>query len=68
MIRRDRTAMANSIQPGKGCLDDVAARAARGVGDEADSARIVLESVVVKTRASHSGPVNLSRSAASFHG
>ena len=47
MIRRDRTAVTNPIQPGEGCLDDVAARTARSVGDEADSARIVLESLVV---------------------
>ena len=46
--------MANSIQCGQGCIDDLPASSPSGVGDEADSARIVLESGVVQARASQS--------------
>jgi hypothetical protein len=46
--------MANSIQCGKGCIDDLPVRSPSGIGDEADSARVVLESGVVEARASQS--------------
>lgn len=68
MIRRDRAAVPNAIQPSQRCLDYLAARPRLSVSDEADSARIVLESLVVKADASQSGSANISRWGASFHG
>jgi hypothetical protein len=44
--------MTNSIQCGEGCVDDLPARSPSGIGDEADSARVVLESGVVEAHAS----------------
>jgi len=46
--------MAHSIQCSQGCVDDLPASSPSGVGDEADSARVVLESGVVKARTSQS--------------
>jgi hypothetical protein len=47
VIRRHRTAMTNAIERGQGCIDDIPASSPSGIGDETDSARIVLESGVV---------------------
>jgi hypothetical protein len=68
VIGRDGTAMPNPIEPGQGRLDNLAAWPPSSVSDEADSARIVLESLVVKTGAPQSGSPNVPRCAASFHG
>jgi len=54
VVGGDGPSMANSIQCGKGCIDDLPASSPSGIGDEADSARVVLESGVVEARASQS--------------
>jgi len=54
VVGGNSAAMANAIECGQGCVDDVPASSPSGVGDEADSARVVLESGVVKARTSQS--------------
>ena len=53
-IGRDGATMTKPVERGQGCVDDFPGCSPSGVGDEADSACIVLESGVVKARASQS--------------
>ena len=52
VIGGDRSAVANTFQRREGCIDDVPACSPSGIDDEADSARVVLESGVVEAHAS----------------
>jgi len=54
VVGGDGSPVADSIQCGKCCIDDLPASSPSGIGDEADSARVVLESGVVEARASQS--------------
>jgi hypothetical protein len=54
VVGGDGSPMASPIQCGQGCIDDLPASSPSGIGDEADSARVVLESGVVQARASQS--------------
>jgi hypothetical protein len=52
MIGRNRASVAHAMERVQGCIDDLPVRSPSGIGDEADSARIVLESGVVQARGS----------------